>query len=203
VTDNDRFVPQRKSRLTRRKMGPADDDRGVSEQATGIGDPGLALLDLFDRALPQVYGYFVTRCGTPAVAEDLTAETFLAAVDAVRRDRAPTIDIRWLIGVARHKLVDHWRRRAREERGLRVVHDNAPEDEDPWEAQLDAMRARETLGRLALSHWAALTLRYVDDLPVADVAAVLDRSVHATEALLVRGRAAFRRAYNQEDACDG
>jgi RNA polymerase sigma-70 factor (ECF subfamily) len=30
---------------------------------------------------------------------------------------------------------------------------------------------------------------------VADVARVLDRTVHATEALLVRARAAFRRAY--------
>ena len=30
---------------------------------------------------------------------------------------------------------------------------------------------------------------------VAEVAAVLDRTVHATEALLVRARAAFRRSY--------
>ena len=45
-------------------------------------------------------------------------------------------------------------------------------------------------------HRAALTLRYVDGLPVPQVAALLDRTVHATEALLVRARAAFRRAYD-------
>ena len=39
------------------------------------------------------------------------------------------------------------------------------------------------------------TLRYVDDLPVAQVADDLGRTLHATEALLVRARSAFRTAY--------
>jgi RNA polymerase sigma-70 factor (ECF subfamily) len=42
-------------------------------------------------------------------------------------------------------------------------------------------------------------LRYVDDLSVPDVAVVLQRTVHGTEALLVRARAAFRRSYATED----
>jgi hypothetical protein len=46
---------------------------------------------------------------------------------------------------------------------------------------------------------AALTLRYLDGLPVPDVARHLDRTVHATEALLVRARAAFRRIYEGEE----
>lgn len=32
-----------------------------------------------------MYGYLLSRCGRPALAEDLAAETFLAAVDAIRR----------------------------------------------------------------------------------------------------------------------
>ena len=65
-----------------------------------------------------MYGYLLPRCGSEAVAEDLTAETFLAAVAAVRRRTVPAMSVAWLIGVARHKLVDHWRRQAREERNL-------------------------------------------------------------------------------------
>ena len=32
--------------------------------------PDVTLVALFDRALPQVYGYLVARCGDRAVAED-------------------------------------------------------------------------------------------------------------------------------------
>jgi RNA polymerase sigma-70 factor (ECF subfamily) len=154
------------------------------------------LLAVYDAALPQVYGYLLRRCGTRPVAEDLTAETFLAAVDALRKPDAARIDVAWLIGVARHKLVDHWRRLAREERNLRAVEGPA-EVEDPWDDQLDAMLAHATLDRLGPHHRAALTLRYLDDLTVPQVAAALDRTLHATEALLVRARAAFRVAYEQ------
>ena len=44
-------------------------------------------------------------------------------------------------------------------------------------------------------HRAVLTLRYLDGLSVGEVAGVLGRTLHATEALLVRARAAFRRTY--------
>jgi len=162
---------------------------------------GADLLAVYDRALPIVYGYFLSRCGRPALAEDLTAETFLAAADALRRDPASTVSVPWLIGVARHKLVDHWRRLSREERSLHAVADDTVPREDVWEVHLDALRARDTLERLAPHHRVALTLRYLDDLPVAAVAELLDRSVHATEALLVRARLAFRRAYVGE-GCD-
>jgi len=159
-------------------------------------DPGLALLDLYDVALPQVYGYLLVRCGQVPVAEDLTAETFLAAVAACRRVPPPAPSTGWLVGIARHKLVDHWRAAAREDRGLRAVDDETPDGaEDPWDERLDALLAREVLAAQTATHRAALTLRYLDDLPVPRVAALLGRTVHATEALLVRARSAFRRLY--------
>ena len=159
---------------------------------------GAALLDLYTDVLPDVYGYLLSRCGAPAVAEDLTAETFLAAVRA--QDQA-SIGVGWLIGTARHKLVDHWRRREREERGLRLL--DGEDAEDPWDAELDALRAADVLDQLSPAHRAALTLRYLDDLPVPQVAALLARTLHATEALLVRARAAFRRVYESTEQQGG
>jgi RNA polymerase sigma-70 factor (ECF subfamily) len=161
---------------------------------------GRGLLTLYDTALPEVYGYLLARCGTPAVAEDLTAETFLAAVDAVRRDQPPHVTIGWLVGVARHKLADHWRQQTREERRLRAVASDprqTPAVGDPWDAELDAVLAHQILAQLTPQHRLALTLRYVDDLPVRRVAETIGRTVHATEALLVRAKAAFRRAYTE------
>jgi RNA polymerase sigma-70 factor, ECF subfamily len=175
----------------------------VSEASTAVEDPGAALLALYDTALPHVYGYLLGRCGRVGWAEDLTAEVFLAAVDAVRREPPVPISTAWLIGVARHKLADLWRRQARDERRLGAVADTQPLVSDPWDVQLDAVRARDTLAKLPAHHRGALILRYLDDLTVPEVAALLGRSVHSTEGLLVRARASFRRAYDAEEAGDG
>lgn len=174
----------------RRSWRVWDDDRRV----TAVPDrPGATLLALYDRALPQVYGYLMARCGDRAVAEDLTSETFLVA--AAREDVPMTIG--WLIGVARHKLADHWRWQARQEQLLRSVEGSTAESDDPWVVQLERWRAIEVLNHLAPQHRAALTLRYLDGLGVAEAASVLDRSVAATEALLVRVRRAFRQVYEE------
>jgi len=165
------------------------------------GDQGDVLLALYEDALAQVYGYLHRRCRNRAVAEDLTTEVFLAAVDSIRRRAVAEVTIAWLVGIARHKLVDHWRRVERDERNLRAVGEdaavNAGTAGDPWDAQLDELAARDVLGELGAHHRAALTLRYVDDLPVDDVARCLGRTVHATEALLVRARRAFRARYEE------
>ncbi|GEL26952.1 RNA polymerase sigma24 factor [Pseudonocardia sulfidoxydans NBRC 16205] len=158
-------------------------------------DPGLALLSLYDTALPEVYGYLLARCGRTALAEDLTAETFLAAVQECRRtDVDPTTG--WLVGIARHKLADHWRALAREERGLHAVAASSEEPQaDPWDEEVDALLAREVLGEQSPLHRAALTLRYLDGLPVGEVSRVLGRTERATESVLARARTAFRHTY--------
>jgi RNA polymerase sigma-70 factor (ECF subfamily) len=175
----------------------------VSGPETAVPEHGSELLTIYDRALPQVYGYLLPRCGSGPVAEDLTAETFLAAVSSIERGTVSEVTTAWLVGIARHKLVDHWRRREREERKLQMVQNEPQLEDDPWEAQLEIAHARDVLQRLGPHHRAALTLRYLDGLSVPEVAEALDRTVHATEALLVRARAAFRVAYEAIPAPEG
>lgn len=151
--------------------------------------PVSALLHLYDEALPHVYGYLVRRCDDVATAEDLTADTFLAAVAATRA--GTEIGIPWLIGTARHKLVDHWRRLGRQREALAELWEQATPPPDPGDA-IDGLHVADVLARLLPHHRAALVLRYADGLPVPEVAALMERSVHATESLLVRAKAAYR-----------
>lgn len=160
-------------------MGP-DDDTTVS-----------ALLQLYDEALPHVYGYLVRRCDDPATAEDLTADTFLAAVTAVQR--GTEVSVPWLIGTARHKLVDHWRRLGRTRAALAELWDDADPPADHGDP-IEALHVQAVLAGLLPHHRTVLVLRYADGLPVPEVAALIDRSVHATESLLVRAKAAYRSA---------
>jgi RNA polymerase sigma-70 factor (ECF subfamily) len=167
---------------------------GEHEAAGAVSD----LVAVYHRALPQVYGYLLPRCASVAVAEDITAETFLAAVDALERGTAPEPSVAWLIGVARHKLVDHWRRAGREDRNLLVAAGTSSGVDDPWPALIDSDAVHAVLTQLPAPQRTALVLRYLDGLSVAEVAEHLGRSLHATETLLVRARSALRRLYLQE-----
>src|SRR4051794_15207821 len=170
-----------------------------SHEERSSSDP---LVAIYQVALPQVYGYLLVRCGSVALAEDLTAETFMAAVAACRLERPPEMTVGWLVGVARHKLVDHWRRVAREQRHLAAVDADDEVMTDPWGEWLDAEAAHAALAQLSVQHRIALTLRYLDGMSVPQVAAHVERSVHATETLLVRARAALRRVYREAGGPD-
>src|SRR5262249_4239937 len=78
---------------------------------TRLDSTPQAFRAFYDDALPRVYGYFRHRCGgSVRVAEDLTQETFLAAVSELKKGRRVGAPIAWIYGIARHKLLDHYRR---------------------------------------------------------------------------------------------
>ncbi len=181
------------------------DDAAVPGHRATTGEPAALaqdLLQLYDDALPQIHGYLMRRCRSRLLAEDLTAEVFLAAVGSVKAAKVNTVTVAWLIGIARHKLVDHWRREEREQRRLEAIAGELTDPADGWEAVIDSQLSHEILAGLAPQHRAALTLRYLDGLPVEQVATHLERTSGATEALLTRSKRAFRMAYARQGGSD-
>ena len=166
-------------------------------------DHGATLLEIYDHAVAEVFAYLRARCGGRAVAEDLTADTFLAAVGQIRRGGVEEVTVAWLIGIARHKLLDEWRRAARRPRTDRLDDDGPARDltveaDDVWDAVLDQHLVGDVMAELGPHHRSALALRYFDGLPVPEVAAHLGRTVEATETLLVRARRRFRTVYERQ-----
>lgn len=152
-------------------------------------------LDLYDRAFPDVYSYVACRLGDRGAAEDVTQDVFVAG--ARHAARGHDVDVAWLKTVARNKLVDHWRARAREDRKLALAYSAEATTALPASVPADAERVTQVLADLNPTYRAALVLRHLDGLSVPDVAGLLDRSVEATEQVLSRARAAFRTAYTE------
>ncbi|NOY62892.1 MAG: sigma-70 family RNA polymerase sigma factor [Gammaproteobacteria bacterium] len=61
-----------------------------------------------------LYRYALFKLGNAALAEDLTQETFLAALKARERFSGRSTERTWLTGILKHKIVDHLRRSGRE-----------------------------------------------------------------------------------------
>ena len=156
----------------------------------------------YEVALPRIYTYFFHRCGgITETAEDLTQETFLAAVREIKKEKTVTHPLPWILGIARHKLLDHYRREKREEQKLAASWEGEPSDEHSlmWDEGDVRERALAALGSIPVSQRAALLLRYLDDMSVPEVARAVGRSVRATESLLARGRENFKRLYLEVD----
>ena len=156
------------------------------------------LLAVLDAELGNVFAFILRRCGDRALAEDLASEVFLRAVRETKRAGA-TVTPAWLTTVARNCLIDHWRSKAREDRRLRLAWSDP--DRDEWVddgAPLEPEIVNQVMRELTPDYQAVLSLRYLDDLSVPEVADLIGRSVHATESLLVRARRAFRVSYLEQ-----
>lgn len=154
---------------------------------------GGGFVELYRRCVDEVYSYLASRLGEGTAAEDLTQEVFIAA--ARRAAAGDSVDVAWLIAVARHKLIDRWRAERREVRRLALVPSPKAEPAVEQSGPLDSNRTNATLAGLNPTYRPALVLRHVDGLSVADVATQLGRSVRATEQILTRARVAFRTSY--------
>jgi len=155
----------------------------------------------YDQALPVVYGYFLRRTGgLPALAEDLTQETFLAAVRQIQRGVSVDAPMPWLIGIARHRLVDHYRATAGSANRVFAIGDwidDHPDERDDFGPILEREVAIAALDALPASQRLVIVLRYLDGMSVPEIASQTGKSIHAVESLLARGRATFKRHYRE------
>ena len=169
--------------------------RSASDQAADD-----ALSSIVATALPRIYGYILVRVGQDVtVAEDLTQETMLA-LTRTRQTRPESIGdpTAWLFGTARHKVIDWYRTR-----GLLITElQSADSVIDPVD-DIDRVLVRDelvaALDRLAPAQRLVLVLHYADGLSTAEIGREVDRSVHAVESLLARGRVAMRRNVAEQD----
>jgi len=137
-------------------------------------------------------------------AEDLTQETFLAALQSAHRFRGDSRLRTWLLRIAAHKIADHWRahRRRPPEVSLETWHLATGEEESPpgfLEETEVRERVRAALLRLPPHYRTALVLRYVEEVPVAEMAQVMGRSPKSVESILIRAKQMLGQVLSEAD----
>jgi RNA polymerase sigma factor (sigma-70 family) len=151
---------------------------------------GVPFDDFYDRALPVVYGYLLRLCGGDREeAWDLTQDSWITVVDRLAQGQTEKATIGFLVAVARSHYLDSWRRQRRLQRKLRLVWAGARESDS---AELSAGKVLDHLSVCSDEHRVVLMLAYIDDLPVADIAAMLGTSLSSTYSLLARARNELR-----------
>lgn len=161
-----------------------------------------ALGDVYDAYAPRIYRFLYRRLGDAHLAEDLTGDVFLRALIALRDGRFAQIDLApWLFQIARHRLIDHFRRlppgpvEVWDERwgDAIVVQDPSPTVEDALVMEW----LRWALGFLSPEQQQVIALRFDEGLSTIEVAHVLGNTATAVRALQYRALTALRRLFDE------
>jgi RNA polymerase sigma factor (sigma-70 family) len=173
---------------------------GAEPPVRSIGTDPAAFTEFYRAHVAEVTRFVTRRVADPQVAADLTAEVFLAVIEAATQYRGSFGGPRtWLYGIARNVIASEFRRSARERGAEQLIAGRRlldPDDVERLEAQIDAARQVRDLHRelraLPTGERAVLELVSVDGLSVAEAAAALGIRPVTARVRLHRARRALR-----------
>src|SRR5881227_2243777 len=161
-----------------------------------------ALEELYLIHFDRIYSYLHVSVGNRHDAEDLTTQTFLKMLEKIGTftwQSAPFSA--WLFRIAHNLAMDHFRARRRWQPEEEVP--EQPGEEEP-SAELTAMQTigRESMlkliDRLSPEQQQVLTLKFVFNLPNAEVAAILDKTEGAIKSLQHRALVSLQKQVQRQ-----
>ncbi len=164
-----------------------------------IGTDPVAFTAFYRAHVDEVTRFVARRVADPQLVADLTAEVFLAAIEAAGRFRGSFGGPRtWLYGIARNVIAAEFRRSAREQRAESLIAGRRLLDADDVDRLMDKIDAfrqvrelHELLQALPEGERAVLELVAVDGLTVGEAAAVLNIRQVTARVRLHRARRAL------------
>jgi RNA polymerase sigma-70 factor (ECF subfamily) len=182
-----------------------DDTRLVRRLVDG---EEAAFEEFFEAMYPALYRFALARLdGQREAAEDVAQTTLFRAIGKLKTYRGEASLLTWLCTFCRHEIFAYVK--AHRHIGNVVPIDDAPE----IRAALESLHATETtdphlaldrqqqasviqrvLDQLPPHYGSVLEWKYIDELPVQEIAERLGIRLRAAESLLARARRAFRDA---------
>lgn len=161
-------------------------DPVLAQQAPA--DP-QAFAELYRRHATSVFRYHVAHTGSHSDAEDLTSQTFIAALEGIRSYRGTGSYVAWLMGIAARKRALFFRGK-RPEVGLSKLPDlpsPGPSTDEAAGHRIQLDEILQGLRNLSPDRAEALILCFFSGLDPAEVGRVMGRSPAAVKMLISRG----------------
>jgi RNA polymerase sigma-70 factor (ECF subfamily) len=160
----------------------------ISLAATGNRD---AFGRLYERYRVRVLRHAFFLTGDPLLAEDITEQTFLNALQAISRYQARGVPfVAWLLRITGNLTINH--KKAAKNNG----HAQLPEaleaegvaysPEDSCELKDDSRRIWDEVRHLPGEQRQVIIMRFIDDLSYQDIAQILGKSVGAVRVIHFR-----------------
>jgi RNA polymerase sigma-70 factor (ECF subfamily) len=150
------------------------------------------------RAVPGALEAFIRASHAPVwrlceslvdrqTADDLTQETFIKAVAAIRRFRGDASARTWILSIARHTCMDELRARTRRRRRSAALSSGGAENR-PLPDPCEEISARDLLAHLEIDRRAAFTLTQLLGLTYEEAAATCGCPIGTIRSRVARAR---------------
>ncbi len=172
--------------LTTQTLSPPMDDTILANRAV---DDTSAFAELYLRHFDRVYRYHIAHTGSVVDAQDLTTQTFIAALEGIASYRGDGSFCAWLLGIARRKMALHYRSRRPEAPLEKVNHlpDQAPSLEEKSHQNIQLSQISRAFRQIKAERAEALELCLFGDLTAAEAGQILGKSEAAIKMLVCRG----------------
>jgi len=149
---------------------------------------------LYDLYIEKIYRFVYFKVGTKEEAEDVTSEIFLKAWNyLVDEKRKPVQHFSGFVyTIARTSIIDFYRKKAKQQECS--VDDLILEDQVAYNHDYigsisnkqDVTRLIKTIRKMKQSYQEVLTLRYLDELSIAEISQIVQKTKTNTRVLLHR-----------------
>ena len=174
--------------MATQSQSPSLDEANLARQAISSAD---AFAELYRRHVTRVYRYHMAHVGNVKDAEDLTSQTFIAALEGIHSYRGSSSFAAWVIGIASKKRLMFFRRNGSRpeiplDAALHYPSLNLPTDKAAAQ-HLQLESVARALRQISPDRSEALILTYFGGLSNAETGRVLGKSEAAVKMLIARG----------------
>ncbi len=180
--------------MRRSNLQETDDSDLIASAAKGDRE---AFGALYERYVFRVFRHVYYLTGNSHTAEDLTAQTFLKALEAIHRYEMRGVPfVAWLLRIGYNLTVNHKKVRTNGTAPLPEtlqVEGAAYSPEASCEAKADGERVWEGVRKLRGDQRQVIVMRFIDGLSYADISKVIGKKIGAVRVIQYRALCALRR----------
>jgi RNA polymerase sigma-70 factor, ECF subfamily len=155
---------------------------------------------IYDQWIEKIFRFVFAKVNSEEVAQDLTSETFTRCWECFKNGDKIDNPSAFLYQIARNLVVDYYRQKGK----IQIVSvENTPIADPNNDLAENAVLAsdikniRAMLADLKDDYQNVIVWHYLDDIPIQEVAKMMDRTEDATRVLLHRALESLKKKVNE------
>lgn len=150
---------------------------------------------IYDKCIEKIYRFIFLKVSSEEIAQDLCSETFLKGWESYKNNPNIENPSAFLYRIARNLVTDYYRQKGRTQfvsaEFVSIIDPN-PGLEEKMALNSDLEQVKLVLATLKEDYQNVIIWRYLDDLPISEIAKMLDKSEEATRVTLHRALKSLR-----------